>query len=935
MRKFYSILIASFIVLIGLNVLFFSFIYKTHLVFQKNNLQSVLRLVISEVENTVNEFESDLNFVAYHNGFSNVITSNEVSNDMRKLELFYSSYNNLIENIIVYDNNKNVVNLYLDSKKHFITDQYQAQRQRLLYDKQEIIIDESHYQYFIPVLKGKEVIANIVVSIDFSDYIIKVLQHYNSQKKDQILNWLVNLDNDRVISSNLGEFSVVSGEEEILAILKEDHEGLKIHEISADSVKFKAITMFAPCNVMDNKYGIAVSSSLKDYLSKVYSRAVLLILAILVLFVFSSFFLVLNLRKKEQKLDFYKADWQEYNNLFENLPYGILVADIDNKISKINKAARDLLLIKEDDNLSLSDISNRFLKDSTGTGKQKAYDKDQFILYERQGNEVVIYKKDIDVAVNNKEYTISALMDITDVEKARKFEAASNSAKSEFLAKMSHEIRTPMNGIIGMTDALEKDDLSETQKEYVTIVKRSADLLMNIIDDILDYSKIEAGKMQIEEIPFNLSEEVKISLDLFAPIIEEKGLQLKIDIKNDVPERIIGDPFRLRQVISNLISNAVKFTHEGIIEVKVQLEEEYSGNITLHFSVSDTGVGIPKEKLESIFNSFTQAEQSTSRKYGGSGLGTTICKQLVTLMNGEIWVESPSGLSKGKNNPGTTFNFTIEAFSDEDLQKEIDVSNIKKLTDIQTLMIAVSPEKKTRLQGFLKHYNIPYKVQSITENISHDIKTELESKKYNWIIIVDEASFDGIWLANKLNELNLNNKHRLTILSNNHKPENYIVTKRDRVDHYIVQPFEHKHLKQFIKEDFPNINIDEKKAIELRKDIKILVAEDNLINQKVAESIFSALNYKIDIAYDGKKAVEMVKKKSYDVIFMDLQMPGADGIESTVELRGLGYQMPIVAMTATASNATRENALSSGMNDYVVKPVKAEAIRAILEKWFA
>ena len=242
--------------------------------------------------------------------------------------------------------------------------------------------------------------------------------------------------------------------------------------------------------------------------------------------------------------------------------------------------------------------------------------------------------------------------DITPIEKARKYEAAANTAKSEFLAKMSHEIRTPMNGIIGMTEAMDQENLNAEQKEYLQIVKRSADLLLNLIDDILDFSKIEAGKMQLEEIPFKLREEVKLSVDLFRPVIEEKNISLQIKTNPDVPENIIGDPFRLRQVLSNLISNAVKFTHEGQIVVGIQLEEEYNSNLTLLFYVEDTGVGIPRNKIESIFNSFTQAEESTSRKYGGSGLGTTISKQLVNLMHGEIWAESPSTISTSPNYPG-------------------------------------------------------------------------------------------------------------------------------------------------------------------------------------------------------------------------------------------------------------------------------------------
>ena len=280
-----------------------------------------------------------------------------------------------------------------------------------------------------------------------------------------------------------------------------------------------------------------------------------------------------------------------------------------------------MLLIKGDEPIAGKNLTDRFMlsRDYYDPGSETAFDSNQFVLYRHEGEEVAVYKKDLPFNIDDQEYIVSVFSDITPIEKARKYEAAANTAKSEFLAKMSHEIRTPMNGIIGMTEAMDQENLNTEQKEYLQIVKRSADLLLNLIDDILDFSKIEAGKMQLEEIPFKLREEVRLSVDLFRPIIEEKNISLQIKINPDVPENIIGDPFRLRQVLSNLISNAVKFTHEGQIVVGIQLEEEYNSNLTLLFYVEDTGVGIPHNKIESIFNSFTQAEESTSRKYGGSG----------------------------------------------------------------------------------------------------------------------------------------------------------------------------------------------------------------------------------------------------------------------------------------------------------------------------
>jgi CheY-like chemotaxis protein len=547
-----------------------------------------------------------------------------------------------------------------------------------------------------------------------------------------------------------------------------------------------------------------------------------------------------------------------------------------------------------------------------------------------------LFRKELPCSIEGKEYVLSAFIDITPIENERKYEAASNTAKSDFLAQMSHEIRTPMNGIIGMAEALSKEPLNEKQREFISIITRSADLLLNIINDILDYSKIEAGKMLIEDIPYRLREEVNLSADLFRAVAEEKELTIEVKVEDNVPDKIIGDPYRLRQVLSNLISNAVKFTHEGKIVISVNVEEEYSGNLSILFSVADTGIGISKEKLGTIFNSFTQAETGTSRKYGGTGLGTTICKQLVTLMHGEIWAESPSNLSLNKKNPGSVFNFTIEVFSNTDLEKSIDFSTIKLFKNVSALVVTHNAAAKKRLFSFLGHLGIQATAVHFDENIFSNIEEKVTDKKlkYHLIIIVDEPGCDGLYLARELYDTKISERHKIIILSSNHKLENYIQSRRSGVDFYLTEPFEHKLLGSYLKECFPGIKQEISEGISLPKNLSILLAEDNVINQKVAQSIFGHIGFSIDIAADGTEVLEMIKEKAFDIIFMDLEMPEKDGLEATRDVRAMGYQMPIVAMTASAGESSKNNSFQAGMNDYITKPVKGETVQAILEKWF-
>jgi len=924
--------------LIIANIYLASNFYSEQVNFQKNILTNQAEVSISDIEKELHRFESDLNFVLFSDDISELFSERYLnSNPLRKLEFFYSSYSNLIKNIDIYDNNKNVLNLFKDKKTNYITDRYLAQRQRKLAEQEEVKIHENEYQYLIPVFKDKVVYGNIVIAVDLSKYIISELSKYHLS--EIYFQSLIDPETKSITSNFKGKNITMEGLNQIIKDLQEDHGDLIVHLVSNDSIKIKSTTVYLPLNVLEHKFGIAFSINNYYFINRVFSKLLTIWIIDILLFILTVGYLIVKLRSNEKLNKSAKNEVKKLTKILEHLPIGVIIFDSAAKIHYINQVAREILQLKKDEVHTGNTITQKFLLSGHKTrteGKASAYDLDQFVLYQKEGNEVVLYKKEYTFLEDNLELTFSAFIDITQIEKSRKYEAAANTSKSEFLAKMSHEIRTPMNGIIGMTDALNRENLTEEQLEYVNIVKRSADLLLSLIDDILDYSKIEAGKMQLEETPFKLSEEVKISLDLFRAIIDEKGIRLKLEIGPDITDDIIGDPFRLRQVLSNLISNAVKFTHEGEIRLSINLEEQYNGNLSLLFELADTGVGIPKERLESIFNSFTQADHSTSRKYGGTGLGTTISKQLVNLMNGEIWVESPSGISKNKKYPGSKFCFTIEVYSNKDLEKDLNFSNIKTFDQINALIIAQNISTKKRLIDYLKHIEIKPEVVIFNEEIISSILKYFEkNKEYPLIIILDEPNFDGLWIARQLDHSGINNNHRLIMISSHHKQENYIQSKMAKVDYYLIEPFEQDIIKKYLHRCFPAIEDNKKPStLTLQEDLNILVAEDNLINQKVAESIFRSLNYKIDIALDGKEVVDMIKKKNYDIVFMDLQMPVKDGVDATVEIRGLGFQMPIIAMTATASKIAKDNALTSGMNDYIIKPIKVESIRTVLEKWF-
>ncbi len=612
-------------------------------------------------------------------------------------------------------------------------------------------------------------------------------------------------------------------------------------------------------------------------------------------------------------------------------------------VKSLNKTATTIFGLKNENELVGKNITDQFLisrnfQDSDSFSYTD--NQNQYVYYDDNDNEVIIYKKEIPFIMDNENVSLEAFIDITPIEIARKREVAANKAKSDFLAKMSHEIRTPLNGIIGMANTLENLELNDKQADAVHIILKSADLLLSIINDILDFSKIEAGKMIIEETPFKLREEIEATVALFNPRVNEKGLQLISEIQNDVPDEIIGDPFRLKQVISNLIGNSIKFTYEGKIIIRIELVKKQNAYLSLLFSIEDTGIGIPKEKLNDIFASFSQADGSTTRKYGGTGLGITISKQLVELMGGEMWVESPSSISYDPQYRGSKFSFTIQVYSNEKIHKEIDVSSIVDYNQINVLIINNNPEEENLLWHSFTSFETNNEqitpkdnpIEKITESLTKN------SNRFHLILIKDNANFDGIGFARKLNEKGLSDKFFIAVVSSNDQPGNYVKCKMNGVDYYLIKPYEASEIFEILQDNFKNLKIRDKELPELnklKKKINILLAEDNIINQRVAQTIFKNLGYEITIAQNGKECVEKVKENKFDIIFMDIMMPEKDGLEATSEIRSAGYQLPIVAMTANAREEDKTKAFDSGMNHYLAKPVRIEEIKEVLIRYFS
>ncbi len=926
----------SVLVFVGINTVFYITIFNQQLEFQTELISQQTQVCGRMIEQEGFLFENELNSIPYQNDFTRLFTDEKIKQQGSvHLQQLYTGYADLINKITVYDNSANVYSLILDYKDNFVSDYYESQRQITLNERDELIKDNGEFVLAIPGFDNEgKVQSNILINLNFERFVQAIFERYALEQT--LWQTLVTAEGEIIATSEEHIQIPEADMSRISSNILEEEEGAFVHTINIDSIPTRVVSVYYPIRLVKRDLGIIFSMKtdlfLQSIVIKITSISVLsLILIFLLLYIH---FRVIKSRSHQEDSDkFYKDSLKK---TIDVLPVGLIFIQPRGKISLINNAAMQILDISEaGQNLTYDklgfDKATVSLDDSI---YNRTLGEGSLLIIRKEASLKQIYKTEWEEASGEDKTRIVMLIDVSLIENSWNLHKIAHLSRTELLESMEQEISYPLNNLRETITLLSNNKAAKEIPAAVEDLHKSFSLLSNLIKATMDFAGQTASNAVTEEIPFSLRSEIDLALDHFRG--NNSNISIITKIRNDVPDDLVGDPFRFRQVIYNLVKNALGITEEGRILISSEIIEQHEGVLKLQFHVEDTGRGISKDKIGEIMNDLDLWAVEPTTETDEYKLRLSVAKQHIELMKGQLCLSSPSSISTNPDQPGIKCTFTMEVFSGSGIRESLIFKNVSDIGEIGCLVL--SQKKDTDDERFaqlldmgLNPKHLIYRRENL--NSLFELVREKEAD-LQIIILINSSNEDGFLLAEELKRKNIGDNLILILLSSDHKQDNFSLSRNTGIEYYIEEPYESYRFAEILKNHFPEANQETLKKvpapIKIKGGLEVLLAEDNVFNRKVIQGLFKRLGCEIDQAKNGKEAVEMVGKKDYDIIFMDLLMPEMDGIQAVVEIRKGGTTIPIIALTAVEDQETRQSAIDAGFDDYLIKPASEESLRNII-----
>ncbi|HEX2920415.1 MAG TPA: response regulator [Bacteroidales bacterium] len=932
MKKIYTVVYSAFAIIMLVNYFYYRSLYNKQINYIFELLDRQVQIVGLEVDKINNSFLSDLNQINFSEDLTAFFDNPEnYRRAIDRMKLFYSKYEDFVTGIKFYDKNKNEFTLKKDTESNsgeWLEQSFVLHIQANIHSMEDLIQENKRYNYYLPVYNEKnETIGNIVVTIDFQKYFREVFTTFNLQ--DYQWQWVVS-DSGEIIYNNFDKPIQYQGLDKIVSRLAEGSVENTIHKAFIEGETVEIISSYYSTQLLQRGLGLVFSAPTTFFQKYIIRNSLLIVLLTLLLVqvIISIFWKhIKGIKDEKAKM---KASEEMFMKIFNEMPVGVVIYGKEKQIISANQTASTFCL-PEQSLIPGMQLPQFFYPETDSTDTDSRVFSDQFLLLKKPEGEIVLFRKSIPIVIHESEATMDILMDVTILESARKLEAKKNAAKSEFLARMSYELRTPLNGIVSMTDVLSQNDLSEEIKEIVNLMQRSSEALSGIVENILDFSKIESGSLVIDEVVFNLKEEIEYCIDVARTNCDNENVSITCSIDDKIPASIVGDPARIRQVITSFMNHSLRFTESGRIDLKCFLKTCHDNVLTIFFEIADTGLSFDNVALN---KKFSQNPDSTAFINDDPAFGIVLSRKLISFMGGSFSAESPSGLDGTK---GLKISFSLVVHSAEKTIKKVDTDNITSFDGISTLVIT-GPNRDEDVIAGLHQLKLSLSVTTYMKLTINQLKANIKipgEGRYHLIIITDTPGLDGFEVAKSIWDNKLTEGFKIMMITTNDHKGNYLKCIELGIDCYLVKPFTIEELEDKIRECFPST--DKNAPLEKSKDaasLKILFVEDNKLNQIAIGTMLKNMGYSFDIAEDGYSAFLQAKAKKYDLILMDLFLPEIDGFEATQKILGAGRSPVIVAITADNLPDTRKKAELAGISDFITKPIRQDDLKKMFSRHF-